>query len=192
MKQSLGPKTLIYPTPVWIVCTYDRNGKANAMTAAWGGVCCSKPPCVGISLQKVRYTYDAILERKVFTINVPSQDHVSAADYFGVASGKDEDKFAVTGLTPVRGEFVNAPYISEFPVILECRLLHTVEIGLHTQFIGEILDVKADEKVLKEDGNPDIELIRPIIYATGARTYHALGEYLGKAYSIGDAFRQQK
>jgi flavin reductase (DIM6/NTAB) family NADH-FMN oxidoreductase RutF len=192
MKKSLGPKTLIYPTPVWIVCTYDRNGKANAMAAAWGGVCCSKPPCVGVSLQKARYTYEAILERKVFTINVPSQDHVRAADYFGMASGKDEDKFAATGLTPVPAEFVNAPYIAEFPVILECRLLHTVEIGLHTQFIGEILDFKVDERMLKEDGNPDIELIRPIIYSTGARTYHALGEYLGKAYSMGDAFRRQK
>ena len=76
------------------------------------------------------------------------------ADYVGIASGRDVDKFAVAGLTPVRSELVDAPYAEEFPVVLECRLLHIVEIGLHTQFIGEIVDVKADRAVLGMTASP--------------------------------------
>ncbi len=49
-----------------------------------------------------------------------------------------------------------APYVGEFPVVIGCKLLHTFEIGLHTLFVGEILDIKADESVLDEKGNPDI------------------------------------
>jgi flavin reductase (DIM6/NTAB) family NADH-FMN oxidoreductase RutF len=184
MKKSLGAATLIYPTPVWIVGTYDSEGRPNLMTAAWGGVCCSKPPCVAVSLQKVRHSYAAIMQRRAFTVSVPSQDQVKLADFLGMVSGKNEDKFAATGLTAVRSDLVDAPYPAEFPLVLECRVLHILEIGLHTQFVGEILDVKADESIL-EGGQPDITKLRPIIYAPGARTYHGLGEFLGKGYVIG-------
>lgn len=66
------------------------------------------------------------------------------ADYFGLVSGNDVDKFAVSGRTPIKSELVDAPYVAEFPLIIECRLLNNFEIGLHTMFIGEIMDVKAD------------------------------------------------
>jgi flavin reductase (DIM6/NTAB) family NADH-FMN oxidoreductase RutF len=189
MKKSLGAATLIYPTPVWIVGTYDGNGRPNVMTAAWGSVCCSKPPCVAVSLQKVRHSYEAIMQRRAFTISVPSQDQVKLADFFGMVSGKNVDKFAASGLTPVRSDLVDAPYPAEFPLVLECRVLHILEIGLHTQFVGEILDVKAEESIM--DGEqPDIAKLRPIIYAPGARTYHALGEFLGKGYVIGREFQK--
>ena len=73
----------------------------------------------------------------------------------------------------------------EFPLILECKLIHTFEIGLHTQFIGEIVDVKADESVLNNDGLPDIQKVNPIIFAPSCRTYHGIGDKLGDAFSIG-------
>lgn len=185
MKKSLGAKTIAYPTPVFIVCSYDKEGKPNAMNVAWGGICCSSPPCVAISLRKATYSYNCIVERQAYTINIPSEKYAKQADYFGVVTGKDVDKFSAAGLTPVKGEFVDAPYINEFPVILECKLLHTVEIGLHTQFIGEILDVKAEESALNNDGVPDIEKIRPMIYAPETRAYYGIGSCLGKAFSIG-------
>ena len=140
MKRSFGAKTLIFPTPVWCVGSYDAKGNPNVMTIAWGGICCSKPPCMTISLRKATYTYGNIMERKAFTLSVPSEDYIKQADYLGMASGRDEDKFVAAGLTPVKGEKVDAPYVGEFPLVLECRLLKAVEIGLHTQFIGEILD----------------------------------------------------
>jgi flavin reductase (DIM6/NTAB) family NADH-FMN oxidoreductase RutF len=184
MKKSLGAKTIAYPTPVFIVCTYDKDNKPNAMAASWGGICCSNPPCLTVSLRKATYTYGNIMERKAYTVCIPSEKNIKEADYFGMASGRNEDKFAKTGLTTVKSELVDAPYIMEFPLIIECKVIQTVEIGLHTQFIGEIVDVKADEDVLS-DGKPDIEKIMPMIYAPETQTYHGVGRNLGKAFSIG-------
>lgn len=185
MKQSLGAKTLLFPTPVLMVGTYDKAGKPNLMNAAWGGICCSDPPCVTISLRKVRHSYNSIMQRKAFTVGIANEARIVEADYVGIASGRDSDKFTIAGLTPVRSALVDAPYAEEFPVVLECRLLHTLEIGIHTQFIGEIIDVKADQYTLSEDGLPDIMKIQPLIYDTAHKGYHAVGPLLDKAFSAG-------
>lgn len=192
MKRSIVAKTLAFPAPTWVVGTYDMNGKPNTMTVAWAGICCSTPPCVSVSLRKATYSYAGIIENKAFTVSIPSEEHVKEADYFGLTSGRDEDKFKTTGLTPVRSELVPAPYVGEFPFVLECKLLHTLEIGLHTMFVGEIVDVKAEEYVLDENGNPDLEKILPIIYDTGNRSYYGIGCNLGKAFSIGEGCRMKK
>jgi len=189
MKKSIGAKTIVYPTPVFIVGTYDKDGKPNAMNAAWAGICCSSPPCVSIALRKATYTYGNIVEQKAFTVSIPSQDFVREADYFGIATGRTEDKFLIAGLTPEKSELVNAPYVKEFPLCLECKLLHTLEIGLHTQFIGEILDVKAEENVLGDDGKPSIEKVKPLIFSPDNTSYYGLGPHLGKAFSIGKEIR---
>jgi flavin reductase (DIM6/NTAB) family NADH-FMN oxidoreductase RutF len=185
MKKPLGAKTILYPTPVLVVGTYDAQGTPNVMTAAWGGICCSDPPCVAVSLRKATYSYQCIVDRKAFTISVPSERYAKEADYFGIASGRAVDKFAATGLTPVHSDLVDAPYVQEFPLVLECRLLHTFELGLHTQFVGEILDVKADQTVFGEGGSLDIEKLKPIIFAPAIQAYYSLGQRLGKAFSIG-------
>jgi len=183
-KKSLGAKTL--PTaPVWAVGSYDQAGKPNAMTAAWVGICCSKPPCVAVSLRKATYTHGNILARKAFTVSIPSEAFAKQADYFGLVSGRNEDKFAGSGLTPVKSELVDAPYVGEFPLVVECRLLHSFELGLHTMFVGEIVDVKADQSVLNEQGLPDIEKIRPLLFAPETHRYHGVGRFLGEAFSIG-------
>jgi flavin reductase (DIM6/NTAB) family NADH-FMN oxidoreductase RutF len=192
MKQSLGAKTILYPTPVLIVGTYDAQGKANGMAAAWGGICCSRPPCVSVSLRAATYSHGNIVARGAFTVSVPSERYVVEADYFGIASGRDVDKFAAAGLTPVRSELVDAPYVGEYPLVLECKLLHTIEIGLHTEFIGEILDVKADESALDEGGRLDIERVMPILYAPENRAYYGVGENLGPAFSIGRQIARQE
>lgn len=185
MKESIGAKTIIYPTPVLVIGTYDKDGKPNVMPSAWSGICCSVPPCVGVSLRKATYTYSNIVARKAFTVNVPSEKYAKEVDYFGTISGRDVDKLSKAGLTPVRSEIVDAPYIKEFPIILECRLLQAVEIGLHTQFIGEILDVQVESDILDEDDLPDIKKVRPIIFAPESRNYYGIGKLLGKAFSIG-------
>lgn len=184
MKKSIGAKSLAYPTPAWVVGSYDMFGNANAMTAAWGGICCSEPPCISVSMRKATYTYANIVEKEAFTINIPSEKYVKETDYFGMASGKDVDKFEKMGLTAVKSELVYAPYIEEFPIVLECKLVQSFELGLHTQFIGEIMDIKADDSVLDEKGNPDIQKIKPIIYSP-QRNYYGIGKLLGKAFSMG-------
>jgi flavin reductase (DIM6/NTAB) family NADH-FMN oxidoreductase RutF len=182
MKRSLGAKTLIVPTPTWIVGSYDAEGRANGMTAAWGGICCSEPACVAVSLRKATYSYGNIVARQAFTVSVPGEEHAREADYFGLASGRTVDKLARAGLTAVPSDLVDAPYVKEFPVVMECRVLHTIEIGLHTQFIGEILDVKVDEAVLTASGHPDVERARPFLLVDG---YRGLGRYVGQAFAIG-------
>jgi flavin reductase (DIM6/NTAB) family NADH-FMN oxidoreductase RutF len=185
VKISLGAKTLAQPAPAWVVGSYDPQGKPNIMTIAWGGICCSQPPCIAISLRKATYTYECIKERHAYTVNIPSATLVKEVDYVGTVSGRTIDKFAMTKLTPVRSELVDAPFIKEFPVVIECRVLHIVEIGLHTQFIGEIVDIKAEESVLDEQGLTDILKVKPLIFDTGQGAYHGIGDRIGKAFSIG-------
>jgi flavin reductase (DIM6/NTAB) family NADH-FMN oxidoreductase RutF len=188
MKKSLGAKTLVYPTPVFVVGTYDRLGKPNVMTAAWGGICCSQPPCVAVSLRKATYTHSNITERKAFTISIPSEAHVRAADRIGMVSGRDVDKFALTKLTPVRSSLVGAPYVAEFPMVIECRLAHTIELGLHTQFVGEVMDVKAEESVMAKGGLLEITKVKPLVFAPDTQAYYGIGHFVGQAFSVGRAF----
>jgi flavin reductase (DIM6/NTAB) family NADH-FMN oxidoreductase RutF len=182
MKKSVGAKTIPLPAPVWVVGTYDAEGRPNAMTASWVGICCSKPPCVAVSLRKATYTYGNLVARQAFTISLPSEQHLKTTDYLGIASGRNVDKFAKTGLTAVASDLVDAPYVAEFPVVMECKVLHTIEIGLHTQFIGEILDIKIEEAMLGPGGNPDVQKLGVFVLMDG---YRGIGAYLGEAFTIG-------
>jgi flavin reductase (DIM6/NTAB) family NADH-FMN oxidoreductase RutF len=187
VKRSLGAKTLLYPMPVLVVGSYDADGRPNVMTAAWGGIACSKPPCVSISLRAATASHGNISARKAFTISLPSREQAAQADYFGLVSQRDADKLSVTGLTPVAAEFVDAPCVAEFPLVVECVVVQVHELGLHTQFIGEIKDVKIDEACLDEDGHIDVRKLDPIVCALGAGGYFAFGDLLGPAFSIGKA-----
>lgn len=189
---SLGANTFAPVTPVWVVGTYDHEGKPNAMTAAWGGICCSKPPCVYVSLRKATYSYHNIMEHKAFTISFPSERYVKEVDYLGLASGKDADKFSTTKLTPVKSEIVDAPYVKEFPMVLECKLLKVVKIGLHTELIGEILDAKAHQAVLGENKLPAIEKVQPIVWSLTDMSYRKVGENVGKSFSAGKKLQKAK
>lgn len=188
MKKSLGAKTLLYPTPVLVVGSYAADGRPNVMTAAWGGIACSQPPCVSVSLRAATASHGNIVAREAFTVSLPSRDQAAQADYFGLVSGRDADKFAATGLTPVAAEFVDAPYVAEFPLVVECAVVHVHELGLHTQFIGEIKDVKIEERCLDADGHIDVGKLDPIALALEAGGYFALGTLLGPAFSIGKEF----
>ena len=185
MKISLGSKTLLYPTPVLLVGTYDEHDKANLMCAAWGGICCSTPVCVNVSLRAATYSHSAIIARKAFTIGVPSASQVKEADYMGIASGKNVDKFAEVGWTAVKSDLVDAPYAAEIPFVLECKLVQTIELGLHTMFVGEVIDVKADKQMLDAHDQPDISKLDPLAFGPGIRKYYRLGDVAGDAFSIG-------
>jgi flavin reductase (DIM6/NTAB) family NADH-FMN oxidoreductase RutF len=136
---------------------------------------------VSVSLRPATYSHNNIKMNKAFTVCVPSEDHWREADHVGIVSGRNTLKFKTTGLTVKRSEHVEAPYIDEFPLILECKVHEIHELGLHTQFIGEVVNVMVDEEVLDEEENVDIERLRPIIFSPGAGVYHGVGELLGKA-----------
>jgi flavin reductase (DIM6/NTAB) family NADH-FMN oxidoreductase RutF len=183
MKKSLGIGTFALPSPVWVVGTYDEAGKPNLMTAAWGGICNSRPPSIYVSLRKATYSHGNIMATRAYTVSIPSEKHVQEADWIGIASGRDIDKFTSAKLTPIKGSTVDAPYVEEFPVVIECRVKEVVELGLHTQFVGEIMDVKADLEVLNTKGMIDIEKVRPIIFTMSTASYYRVGEKLHDAFT---------
>lgn len=187
-KRSIGAQTSVGVHPVLIVGCYDRAGRPNAMAVAWGGICSSKPPAVAVSVRPERYTHEGITAHQAFTVSVPSERYAAEADLFGIASGRDLDKFAATGLTPVRSEKVDACYIGEFPLVLECRLIETVELGAHTQFVGEIVDVMVDEDCLGENGKPMLDRLRPFLYDAFGFGYFGVGDGVGTGFSSGRRF----
>ncbi|MEI6575376.1 MAG: flavin reductase family protein [Bacteroidota bacterium] len=186
MKLDLPPKTILLPCPVLIIGTYGPDGKPNIMNAAWGGIVCSVPPCISVSVRESRLTYHNIRHSGAFTVNFPSEKFLKEADYVGIVSGRDHDKFKETGLKAVKSKLINAPLVDEFPYALECKLIREVNLGTHTMFIGEIVGMVADSEMLTPGKLPDIELVRPMLYGSaGNMAYYGIGEKLGAAYTVG-------
>jgi flavin reductase (DIM6/NTAB) family NADH-FMN oxidoreductase RutF len=184
LKKNAGARLGLYPTPVVLVGTYDGAGKPNLITLAWAGVCCSEPPSVQVSLRKDRYSHAAIMERKVFSVNVPSKKYLAEADYSGIVSGRNVNKFETAGLTPLQGEAVDAPLVAEFPVSMECRMTHVLELGSHDLFVGQIVACWIEEEALREGGKVDAGKIDPLAYMPGG-DYFGLGEFLSAGYTVG-------
>lgn len=185
MKKSIGIKPIMNPLPVLAIGTYNEDKSPNVMTAAFGGIVSASPAAIGISLRKATLTYENIVRSEVFTISIPSENYVKEIDYFGMVSGKNNDKFKDTGLTATKGAHVDAPYVEEFPINIECKLIKIIELGLHTQFIGEIVDVKVSDEIIDEKGNHDIKKMKPISFAGSERSYYGMGDIVGSAFSIG-------
>lgn len=190
-KRALGARIPSLATPTWVVCTYDASDRPNGMAVAWGGVCCSRPPSLQVSLRAATHTHGALLARQAFTVCLPRASQVAEADYFGIASGRDTDKFAVTGLTPLPFPGVDAPYVAEFPLVIGCRLAHHWEVGLHTLFVGEIVDVLADEAILDPKGKVDLASVSALLYAPDQKVYHGVGPRLADAFSVGRSFQKK-
>jgi flavin reductase (DIM6/NTAB) family NADH-FMN oxidoreductase RutF len=184
LKKNIGPALWLCPTPVVLVGTYDENEKPNLATLAWVGICCSEPPSVQVSIRKNRHTHAAIVAREVFSVNVPSVKYVVETDFAGLTSGKDTDKFAATKLTPVRGQMIDAPLVMEFPISMECRLTHTLSLGSHDMFVGEILACWADDAVLGGNGKPDPKKIDPLAFTTEGG-YFGLGDFIATSHNVG-------
>jgi flavin reductase (DIM6/NTAB) family NADH-FMN oxidoreductase RutF len=166
-KRSLGEKNLVFPEPAMVIGSYDKDGKPNIMTAAWFGVANSRPLKVSVSLRPATYSYHCIMESGAFTVNVPDASLIPYVKFAGKYSGKDMNKFEETGLTPVKSEHVNAPYVKEFPIVMECKLTEYHDLGSHRQFIGQVVDAKIDERLLTEDGKVNMNLFNPVVYAQG-------------------------
>jgi flavin reductase (DIM6/NTAB) family NADH-FMN oxidoreductase RutF len=186
MKLFLPAQTILLPSPVLIIGTYGSDGRPNIMNAAWGGIASSKPPCISVSLREATLSFHNIKQAKAFTVNIPSEKYLKEADFVGLVSGRDYDKFKETHLTPEKSKLVNAPIVKEFPYVLECNLVKQVDLGLHTMFIGEIVGMVADSEVLNSTQLPDIEKVRPMLFGSlGSKAYYSVGDKLGDAFSIG-------
>jgi flavin reductase (DIM6/NTAB) family NADH-FMN oxidoreductase RutF len=193
MKVAVNKPLPVYPAPAFLVGVYDEEGKPGGMIAAWGGVCCSEPPCISVAVQKARYSFGGIVARKAFTVNVPSEAQAAEADYFGIFSGRDGDKFAATGLTPRRGDIADAPLVEEFPISFECEVVHSAELGSHVLFVGKVVKTWAFEEHLDERGQPDPLKVRPLVFAPQFGMYYGLrDEPVARAFSVGRTIREGK
>ncbi len=185
MRKNFGAKDWLYPLPVLIVGSYDENGKANAMNAAWGGIYDDKK--VILCLSQGHKTTKNIKKTGAFTVSFATAETVVACDYVGIASGnKEENKMEKAGFTVTKSEFVDAPIINELPMALECKLVGETADG---NLIGEIININAEESVLDEEGLVDIKKLRPITFDPVHNTYVELGETVGKAFSDGMALK---
>ncbi len=186
-KQCWKPGNMLAPVPAVLVTVRDKSGKDNVITIAWTGTICSDPPMVSISVRKERFSHAMLKESGEFVINLVNEDLTRAADYCGVKSGRDEDKFAAAGLTKEPAQKVNAPLIKESPVNLECKVTQVLELGSHDMFLGEIVAVDVDEKLLDKDGRLQLEKAELVSYIHGE--YFGLGEKIGK---FGHSVRKKK
>jgi len=185
MKKDIGVCTPLFPSPALVVTAYDGEGKAGGLMVAWGGVCNSEPPCISVAVAKTRHTLEGIMKRKAFCVNVSSENVLCEADFFGLSSGRDVDKFETAGLTPRKGDLVDAPLIEEFPISMECEVVQSMDLGSHFLFVGKVVKTWAGEECLDEKGYPDPRKVKPLIFAPKCGTYYALGRVVGKAYSEG-------
>ena len=167
MKQNFKPGTMIYPLPAVLVSCGATEDEYNVLTVSWTGTICSNPPMCYVSVRPERHSYDIIKRNMAFVINLTTSQMDFAADFCGVKSGRDCNKFEMAKLTPVKAEVVNAPYIQEAPVSIECKVIEIKPLGSHDMFIAEVVNVIVDDAFLEENGQLNMEKMNLLAYNHG-------------------------
>lgn len=177
-KVILPPSEGLYPVPVTLVTCLDKsNNRCNIITIAWCGVASSKPPQLYVSIRPSRHTFNLIKKIGDFVVNVPDEALIKSADMCGVSSGLDMDKFTKYNLTELPSQKISSPGIKECPVNIECKLKKTIDLGAHHMFIGEVVSITADRKIIDKNGRIDFAKARPFVYNQGE--YWNLGRKIG-------------
>ena len=178
---------MLYPVPAVLVTAADREGNSNIITIAWTGTVCTNPPMVYISVRPERYSYSMIRETGEFVINLATEELAFAADYCGVRSGRDTDKWKDTGLTRMPSSVVRVPMIGESPISIECRVTEVRELGSHHMFLARVEAVNVDERWLDSTGKLELHRAKPLVYSHGG--YYGLSDLLG---TFGWSVRKKK
>ena len=182
-KIHMKPGNMVYPLPAALVSCADKAGNTNLITVAWTGTICSDPAMLYISVRPERHSYGMIKESGEFVLNLTNEAIIKAADLCGVKSGRDVDKWKLTGLTPEKAYVVNAPLVKESPVSIECKVVEIKKLGSHDMFIAEVVSVDADEKYFDKDGRFNLNTSGLIAYSHG--DYLKTGERVGTfGYSV--------
>lgn len=184
MTQNFKPKAWLLPQPVMIIGTYNSDGTPNAMNAAWGGQWDMNKIMISMGRHA---TTDNLDRNGEFTVAFATADTMVAADYVGIVSHKNQpDKMAQSGLTAKKGENVDAPIFSQFPMTLECRIEEKIdESATGYYIIAEIVNIVCDQEYLASDGKPDVEKMRLITFDPIHNGYIELGHRVGDAFSAG-------
>lgn len=182
-KIDFKPGNMLYPLPAVLVTVRNREGEDNMFTVAWTGTTCTNPPMLYISVRPERYSYNAIKETGEFAINLTTRSMVKAVDFCGVRSGKNIDKFAVTGLRKMEAAVLNVPLLEESPVNIECKVKEILPLGSHHMFLADVVHVTVDDRYMDQNGTFHLEKADPLVYSHG--TYYGLGKAEGTfGYSV--------
>ena len=182
--KSFGQKAWMLPQPVLILGTYNADGSANAMNAAWGGQWDAKEVMISMGAHA---TTENLARCPEFTVAFATRDTMVAADFVGIVSAKnDPEKMQKTGWKVQKAENVDAPVFADFPMTLECRILRKIDESEEGYYIvAEIVNVLVNEDFLAEDGKPDVEKMHLIVYDPIHHGYIELGSRVGNAFSDG-------
>jgi flavin reductase (DIM6/NTAB) family NADH-FMN oxidoreductase RutF len=184
MKKNFGVKNWMFPMPVLMIGTYNEDGTPDMMNAAWGGITLEDE--ITICIDTSHKTWANIVARKAFTVAFGTAGTVKSCDYLGIVSGnKTPDKVVKSGLTAVKSEFVNAPIIEEFPVVMECTLAEVTSTDSFYAIVGKIINTAAEERVLDEKGKVDPAKLEALIFDQFRHGYYVSGEQVGKAWNAG-------
>lgn len=184
LKSDFKPGNMVYPVPAVLVSVGDKEGRTNLLTIAWTGTVCSDPPMAYISVRPNRYSYEMIRSSGEFVINLTTEKLVRAADFCGVRSGRDTDKWKECRLTAAPAKSLQyAPILAESPVNIECKVENTLELGSHDMFIARVTAIQVDSAYMDDKGRFDLNAAGLIAYSHGE--YMTLGEKLGTfGYSV--------
>lgn len=182
--KSFKSNPWVIPQPVLIIGTYDKNGKPNAMNAAWGGQWDMHEIMISLGSHA---TTDNLKNNDELTISFATAETMVAADYVGIVSGRNTpDKMERTGWNIEKAPNVNAPVFTNLPLTLECRVKQKIaESESGYNLVAEIVNVLCDENYLAADGKPDVEKMGIITYDPVHHTYIQLGKTVGKAFVDG-------
>lgn len=176
---SWKPGTMIYPVPAALISCGSTPDEYNLITISWMGTICSNPPMCYISVRPERKSYDIIKKSGEFVINLTNEALAQAADWCGVRSGRDYNKYQKMKLTPVPAEKINAPIIRESPLCIECKVKEIIPLGSHDMFIAEVVNIQADQQYIDPVTDTfDMSKAKLIAYSHGH--YYKLGEEIGK------------
>lgn len=188
-KQTMGAKPYLLPMPI-VLAGATIDGKENYMPVAFCGILQFSPAMIGVSIGPSHYTSKAIKQNQGFSVNIPSTKEIEITDYCGMISGTKCDKSVL--FENFYGKLENVPMIKECPVNLECKLVSVINLGgSHELFIGEIVESYIDDNCLN-DGKANIKEIDPFLYLFDKNEYVKVGDFIGKAYSIGKNFNKDK
>lgn len=135
----------IEPGPVVLLTTAEK-GRANVMTMSWHMMVDFEPPLIACIVSDGDYSFAALRATGECVIAIPAVELAPKVVKVGNASGRDIDKFASFGLTPVPAERVAAPLIAECFINLECRVTDTKLVAKYGLFILEVLKAWTDPK----------------------------------------------
>lgn len=188
MRKNFEPKTWLFPQPVLVIATYDKNSVPNAMVAAWGGIFDTNQ--VGFMLSHKHKTCANLKLNGAFTLSPGVSSLADKCDYMGMVSGNDvPDKVSRAGFTTSKSTFVNAPIINELPFTLECKVAKINQVGEDFYFISDIVNISVDEKYLNADGSINTDKIDPMTFDAINGIYRHIGKKVADSFSVGEKYK---